>query len=233
MIAAVSIVMSSCRTNQMTRSEYYGGTMGAYIGGVIGEALGVTLGRDSYTGAVIGNAVGTLAGAVIGSSMAGKDRRDITRNIGRDRDTDDYNVYSNPYGNYGEAMPDRPLPPPPAPQFGSAPVGTELIISNVTYEDENGDGYISKDETICVSYDVWNASKQEVEVTLVIIDPVNQKHIAFSPATTLSMMPGQRMRYKAKAYCKSHPKNNVTHIIVAAQSKALGNVNSTLQIDYK
>lgn len=207
--------MSSCGT--MDSRSYLGTMAGAEIGGTIGEAIGwmATSRHDGPGKAMLGSIVGTIVGAAVGNSLSSKSEREAETSayIGkkmRKADTSE-SSYDDLSTNYS-ACP--------------------LVISNLTYQDEDGDGRISKYETINVIYEVTNTSDHIVAATLSIDDAENAKTMVFSPSTDLMIDSHQTIRYKAKAFCNGRPKNDRVNIHVFATSIADGVTSSFVGISY-
>ena len=255
----VSTAVSSC---SYTSSGNYLGTMaGAEIGGVVGEALG-WMSTDRHSGpgrAMMGSIIGTVAGAAIGNSLT-KDRAreypeevNIGRrndrkynsqgndigyqtgggydNSGRERDSyGDYGSYGNrndnnsngnrsDYGSYGN-------------RNGFSFSTSDLAISHVTFEDEDGDGRISRNETINIIYEISNKGHRTYDDVVLKVDVEENevRRFALSPSTTVSIAPGKSVRYKAKAFCKSKPTDGNVIFRVSASSMTGGNTSADLQI---
>ena len=70
-------------------------------------------------------------------------------------------------------------------------------------------------------------------VELIIDDPTHPNNFAFSPANNVTIQPGQTIRYKAKAFCKSRPKSRTCDIIAYANSATHGNASAQMHIKVK
>ncbi|MBO4564794.1 MAG: hypothetical protein J5720_05115 [Bacteroidaceae bacterium] len=232
-----SSTMLSC---DISSSRNYMGTMaGAEIGGVIGEALGwMSTSRHEGPGkAMLGTIVGTVAGAAIGNAIT-KDNQTQTVRVGR-RDNvrdnvryeEDYNPgyqigggsnydgYTNRQNNYA------------GPSYGGSNSYSFLTISNVTYQDEDGDGRINRNETINIIYEVTNTSKNPVDDVELKIEALDgDKYFAVSPSNTAKIAAGECIRYKAKAFCKSIPSKSPTQFKLSASSRYAGSTSTILQI---
>ena len=110
--------------------------------------------------------------------------------------------------------------------YTKAPGG--LIISNLKYEDENGDGLINKYETINVIYEVTNPTSRDVEVKLITGN--NNNNFEFSPESTATIGAGKTIRYKAKVFCKSLPRETYSEIPVYVTSSQAGNAQESIRI---
>lgn len=216
-----SMSLTGC---DITSSRNYLGTMaGAEIGGVIGEALG-WMSTDRHDGpgkAMLGSIVGTVAGAAIGNY--------VTKDKDKDRDGYDYgnrnrNELSQAYGyedgyNVGYQT------------GGGSDMSGSLSISNVQYQDEDGDGRFSRNETVNVIFEVRNDSRMTMRDVELKVEAVNNtKCFVFSPASVATIKAGETIRYKAKVFCKSKPSDNTTVFKVSANSKSGDKSFSELQI---
>ena len=227
--------IASC---DISSSRNYMGTMaGAEIGGVIGEAMGwmSTSRHDGPGKAMLGSIIGTVAGAAIGNAIT-KDNTQVVRS-GRRNDTRDNVRYEDDYN--------------PGYQIGggrnegydinrqnnySGPMTDDnsysfLTISNVSYQDEDGDGKFGRNETVNIIYEVTNTSKNPVDDVVLKIESLDgDKYFAVSPSNTTKIAAGERIRYKAKAFCKSKPSGSVAKFKLSASSRYAGTISTILQI---
>ena len=239
-------MLSSCTYGSY---ESYLGTMaGGEIGGIIGESIGwMSTSRHSGPGnAMLGGIIGTVAGAVIGNSIgnqageANKARRAERKRKKEERqsyeNSGSYNNYEN-NGNYsgGNETYDfsryQTEGGRATEQLKSAGnySSSALQMGDLHYEDENGDGKVSKYETINVIYTVTNPSSTDVEVSLVTGDNKNT-HFEYSPAYNTTIGAGKTIRYKAKVFCKSVPKGSHSTIPVFVKSSSSGTITDNIQI---
>ncbi len=218
--------MGSCATS--SPQGYLGTMAGAEIGGTIGEAIGwlSTNRHDGPGKAMLGSIVGTVAGAIIGNHIAAQSEKSDTRRHDGKKYSDNTSSYYPDYQTEGgydasrsNAYKGKAGKKATISERSFSEYGTPLTIRNVTYQDENGDGRFSRYETINVIYEVTNTASHSVEALLYIDDPEQSKNFAYSPASTVTINPGQTIRYKAKAFCKNVPKSNYTDIRIYAQDK--------------
>ena len=235
-----SVLLSSCVVSD--NATYVGTMAGAEIGGTLGEAIGwMSTSRHGGPGkAMLGSVIGTVVGAVAGNQLATaadpvaraerRERREAKRRAKEEKKrmqeqaqmdyqtVGGYDSQDNLTNNI---------------QSNTYSIGSELIISNMAYQDEDGDGRFSRYETINVIYEVTNKGQEATEATLLIDTEENAKNYAFSPANSVQIAPGQTIRYKAKAFCKSKPADNYVNIKVSALSSNLGNASSNLRVRLK
>jgi hypothetical protein len=226
----VGTTLSSCTYSGY---ESYLGTMaGAEIGGIIGESIGwMNTSRHSGPGnAMLGGIIGTVAGAAIGNAIgneAAESRKAQERKYRRHRrqqhenqryqnnSSDTYRFDGGGYQIEGGR--------------DYTKSASSLIISNLKYEDENGDGLINKYETINIIYEVTNPTSRDVEVRLITGNNSNH-NFEFSPETTTTIAAGKTIRYKAKVFCKSVPREAYSEIPVYVSCNQVGSTQQSIRI---
>lgn len=226
--------LTSC-TDMSTRS-YLGTMAGAEIGGTIGEAIGwLSTSRHQGPGkAMMGSVIGTVAGAAIGHSIA-TSKNKTTKSY------DDYGYESQSNyqtgggydydGGYTNRSHSRETHRHRGVSYNN--YGSQLSIRNLTYQDEDGDAHFVRYETINVIYEVTNNGQTPADVELLVDDPTHPNNFAFSPSRNVLIQPGQTIRYKAKAFCKSRPKSRTCDIIAYANSTTHGNASAQMHIKVK
>ena len=210
-----SSLLGSCTYS--SSSNYMGTMAGAEIGGVIGEAFGLmaTHRHEGPGKAMLGLVLGTAAGAAIGNAVT----KDGTA-TGKSYHRDTYSDYQTG-GGYDSSSSYS--------SYGYATTPSCLSIHNVTYQDENGDGRFSRNETINITYEIKNHGNTDLSDVVLMVEPVNAKNIAVSPFTTVNIKAGETLRYKAKAFCKSYPTTNTTIFTVGASS-TYGKAQTQLEV---
>lgn len=233
-----SSAVMSC---DISSSRNYMGTMaGAEIGGVIGEALGwMSTSRHEGPGkAMLGTIVGTVAGAAIGNAIT-KDsnnnrvvssgRRDNVRS--NNRYQEDFNPGYQIGGGGNEGYTNRDNSNYAGQIQGGSNSYSFLTIGNVTYQDEDGDGRINRNETINIIYEVTNTSRNAVDDVELKIEALDgDKYFAVSPSNSVKIAAGECIRYKAKAFCKSKPSKSPAQFKLSASSRYAGSTSTILQI---
>lgn len=210
----ISIILSSCSTSP----SYYSmsGTMaGASIGGQIGEAIGwFSGGHNRYGSSLVGRVIGTAVGAGIGYSITQKQINNLNKQHDN-RNTASEDTYNNTF---------TPESNTKIRNFrigkNSKTQNNSLCISNISYQDENGDGKISKGETCTIIYEVTNSSQWLIsDIVVGISEETNTERYAFSPSTSnVSISPGGTIRYKANVFCKKKPSQSNVVIKLSAYS---------------
>lgn len=240
-LSAGVILLQSLTACSSSSSNVYLGTMaGAEIGGTIGEAIGwlSTSRHDGPGKAMLGSIIGTVAGAVIGNQVATQ-AEESEKSQRRDRRRDRYEENVPDYQTEGGYDTSRGT-------NGGYAGGTSahrddnasyriqsnaaLQISQVSYQDEDGDGRFSRYETINVIYEVRNTSNRPLSVELSIGDSQHDSDIAFSPKQNALIQPGKAIRYKAKAFLKNRLSDGYANISVQAYSPDAGTAVQTLKI---
>lgn len=242
-LSSIILVGSLTSCDGMDTRSYLGTMAGAEIGGTIGEAIGwlSTSRHDGPGKAMMGSVIGTVAGAVIGNQLSKpKSSKKSYSNDYYDNDYASENASNYQTGGGYDA-------PYTSSRSTSTPVytkrnhtgatynntGSQLSIRNLTYQDEDGDAHFGRYETINVIYEVRNNGQTPAQVDLIIDDPTHPNNFAFSPANNVVIQPGQTIRYKAKAFCKSRPKSRTCDIIAYANSSTHGNASAQMRIKVK
>ncbi len=211
---AASVILSSCSTSP----SYYSmsGTMaGASIGSQIGEAIGwFSGGHNRYGSSLVGRVIGTAAGAGIGYSITQKQISNLNKQYDN-RNTVSENTYNNTFTPESNTI-NRNF------RIGknSKTYNNSLCIGNISYQDENGDGKISKGETCTITYEVSNNTQWLIsDLVVAISEETNTKRFAFSPSTpNVSISPGGTIKYKANVFCKKKPSQSNVVIKLSAYS---------------
>lgn len=165
---AAILLVSSCTSSYQAA----GGVTGAMIGSQVGGAVGVLSGHGPFRGesaalgSLIGMGIGAILGVGISSQIEEQERAEARRyeervqnsTIGNNDGYYDNNVGYQTGGGY------QGTPNTQANSnyeigndtYNGAMISTVLSISELSYMDADGDGYISKDETIEVEGYITN-----------------------------------------------------------------------------
>jgi len=231
MLAGAVTLSSVCSCADMNSRTYLGTMAGAEIGGTIGEAIGwLSTSRHHGPGtALLGSVIGTVAGAAIGNAASKASAPKKDRSVKKRNTYDSGDTYEQPDFQTGGGYSDDVY-------TGATPTtsaGQNIVISNVSYQDEDGDGRFARYETINVVYEVTNYGSAPASVELSIDNPAYSKDIAFSPVQTATIEPGKTIRYKAKAFLKNSIKGNHVTINVFAKSAGSETASGSLQVKLK
>lgn len=241
LLSSILLVGTLTSCDNMDTRTYLGTMACAEIGGTIGEAIGwMSTSRHSGPGkAMLGSVIGTVAGAVIGNQLSKP--KTSTREYNDEYAYERQGNYQTGGGyesdytsrNYGSTY----KAPRTSSRRGNGTAynntGSQLSIRNLTYQDEDGDAHFGRYETINVIYEVRNNGQFPADVELIIDDPAHPSNFAFSPANNVTIQPGQTIRYKAKAFCKSRPKSRTCDIIAYANCATHGNASAQMHIRVK
>lgn len=176
-LLGVSVLASSCASSYQASGAMNGAMVGSTVGRAVGalSGRGCFHGRNAALGSLIGAGVGTILGVGITSAIEQKERR----------------AYENqsPYeaDNYA--------------QTGGAYNTLDVAISQLTYTDANGDGCISKGETIEVQAFITNTSNSVLRDMVLSLNVSDPNNLRVSPSLTTTLRPGQRIRYTGRVYC--------------------------------
>lgn len=199
---AMTLVASSCRSSQQAA----GGLTGVLIGGEVGRTVGILAGHGPFRGesAALGNLIGMGVGAVLGVGIAAQTEKNerIASQHERDFEQDYPNAYQGPRR---ESMP---------PRNGNYKIGDNsygyssytntanvVKISELSYMDTDGDGFISRNEVIEVECYVTNTTNSTLNDIDIYLDVNDSKAFVTSPLLTTTLQPGQRIRYTGRLLC--------------------------------
>ena len=90
--------------------------------------------------------------------------------------------------------------------MGAAP-SVRTKISPLNYMDGDGDGYLSKGETIEIEGFITNTTREQLNNIVIYLSTDNNKNCSIAPSLTTSLEPGQRIRYTGRIHCKKAKKN--------------------------
>jgi len=167
-LLALSISLSSCYTTYMQGSPA-AVAAGSSIGGVVGSIVGDRIG--GWEGSQFGALIGTVAGAAIGNAVTTPRTEKVI---------------------VEESYPERT---PVEPYY--APSG--LRVTNIRFIDDNRNHTIDAEENCKLVFDIVNEGDVSAyNITPVVEEVTEMKHIAISPSAQISYLPqGDRVRYTA------------------------------------
>ena len=189
LILAVAMLTGSCTSSYQAS----GGVTGAMIGGRVGETVGYLSGHGPFRGrsAALGNLVGMGVGAALGIGITSQIEANERAKHQRGKDNgyaSDNEYYDQGYQTGGGA-------------YAGVTNSSTLYISDLSYTDMTGDGYISKDETIEVEGYITNTADHPLNDVVIYINVNDTKHFTISPPLTTTLRPGQRIRYTGRVHC--------------------------------
>ena len=194
-LLSLAILMSGTATSCHDSTSYMGTIAGAQLGSTLGGAIGWLggSGRGRSNGSALGTIVGTVGGAAIGAAIANNASKKHTEYMGSDANqyafgSDEWKRESSRVYGQNDVKSSRD---------GYAS-NSKLYISNLSFQDENGDGKLNKEETIIVSFTVQNMEDKKMEVELFLLEPNYYRDLEISQPKTVSIAPREMVRYKAK-----------------------------------
>lgn len=208
---ATALLASSCTSSYQAA----GGMTGAMIGSHVGSAVGVLAGHGPFRGesAALGSLIGMGIGAILGvgitSQIEEQERAEARRyeNYGQSNAGYDGGYYDNNagYQTSGGYQGGQEVQKIHNYQIGDgtnegAVASTVLSISELSYMDVDGDGYISKDETIEVEGFITNTSNSVLRDIVIYLNVNEPKSFSVSPSLTTTLQPGQKIRYTGRVH---------------------------------
>lgn len=196
---AAAMLASSCTSSYQAAS----GATGAMIGGRVGEAVGFLSGHGRFRGenAALGSLIGMGVGALLGVGIANQVEQNEKAQA-RNRQYDDRQQDGGYSGDQDYQI------------GGGSYNGSESVlsssISDLTYMDADGDGYISKGETIEVEGFITNTSDAPLQDIVIYLSVNDTKSFTLSPSLTTTLAPGQRIRYTGRVHCNKVRYNSVS-----------------------
>ena len=177
------MLLTSCTSSGQTVAGLTGAAIGSNIGGAIGAATG---GRHYHHYNGQGAALGSLIGMGVGAALGVAIQKSVENNERNYHEGyQDNSSYSSNYNNPAPVQPRLPL-----------------RLSEITYFDGNGDGYMSKGETIEVETYIKNTGNRTLYNLYITLDTQNSKYVTVSSPLTISLEPGQKVRYSGRIYCR-------------------------------
>ena len=177
------MLLTSCTSSGQAIAGLTGAAIGSNIGGAIGGASGSGYyrhynGQGAALGSLIGMGVGAALGVAIQKSVENSERSYY----------EGYQEGSQYSSNYNTPAPVQPR--------------MSLEITEITYFDGDGDGYMSKGETIEVETYIQNTGNRTLYNLNITLDTQNSKYVTVSSPLTISLEPGQKVRYSGRIYCR-------------------------------
>ncbi len=203
MVLVIAMMVSSCGSAYQAQS----GATGAMIGGHVGEMIGFLSGHGHFRGenAALGSLIGMGIGAALGVSVASQIE-------GRDKaETRRDEEYGNPVSTPSAA----------------------ISLSDLTYMDTNGDGYISKDEIIEVEGFITNTSNSAIPNIVIYLTTNDAKAFIASPSLTTTLQPGQKIRYTGRIHCRKTRGESAAEVQLHTTYANKNNVSNSLFIPTK
>lgn len=209
---ATVLLASSCTSSYQAAGGVTGAMIGSHVGGAVGalSGHGHFRGESAALGSLIGMGIGAILGVGITSQIEEQERAEARRhegygqtNGGYDGGYYDNNVGYQTSGGYQQGVQDAQRNR--SYQIGNgayegAVASTVLSISELSYMDADGDGYISKDETIEVEGFITNTSNSVLRDIVIYLNVSEPKSFSVSPSLTTTLQPVQKIRYTGRVH---------------------------------
>ena len=209
---AAALLASSCTSSYQAAGGVTGAMLGSHIGGAVGalSGHGHFRGESAALGSLIGMGIGAILGVGITSQIEEQERAEARRyeDYGQDRTTVGNDGYYDNHVGYqtsgGYQEGNRAVQENHNYQicsYNGSITSTVLSISDLTYMDADGNGYISKDETIEVEGYITNTSNSVLHDIVIHLNVNDPKAFSISPSLTTTLQPGQKIRYTGRVHC--------------------------------
>lgn len=206
---AAILMVSSCTSSYQAAGGVTGAMIGSHVGGAVGALTGHGHfhGRNAALGSLIGMGIGAILGVGISSQIEEQERAEARRyeDYGRPEGNVRYDGYENNNAGYQTSDGYQGGQEHSGYQISKGANGTVassvLSISELTYMDTDGNGYISKGETIEVEGYITNTSNSVLHDIVIHLDVNEPKAFSVSPSLTTTLQPGQKIRYTGRVHC--------------------------------
>jgi hypothetical protein len=108
-----------------------------------------------------------------------------------------------------------------------------INLSDLTYMDTNGDGYISKEEVIEVEGFITNTSNSVISDIVIYLTTNDDKAFIASPSLTTTLQPGQKIRYTGRIHCHKIRGLSAAEVQLHTSYANKSNVSNSLYIPTK
>ena len=206
---ATALLVSSCTSSYQAAGGVTGAMIGSHVGGAVGALAGHGHfhGRNAALGSLIGMGIGAILGVGITSQIEEQERAESRRyeDHRRSEGNVQYDGYENDNVDYqtsGGYQGGQDNPGYHISKSSNTPVASSVLsISELTYMDTDGNGYISKGETIEVEGYITNTSNSVLRDIVIHLDVNDNKAFSVSPSLTTTLQPGQKIRYTGRVHC--------------------------------
>jgi hypothetical protein len=238
------LLASSCESSYQAAGGVTGAMIGSHVGSAVGYLSGghrhgrYYRGGNAALGSLIGMGIGAALGVGIASQIEQKekaearrrdsygdgygdyDTRENRRTTGGYESNRDYQIGGGAYqGNSGGTY-----------QGNSSAV---ISISDLTFMDIDGTGYISKGETIEVEGYITNTSNSVLNDVIIFLKVDDEKRFRLSPSLTTTLRPGQKIRYTGRILCDRAKRGQAIGICLNTLYAGKQNTSSTLFVEIR
>lgn len=225
LIVAASLIVSSCTTYGQFGAGMAGASLGSHLGRDIGYLAGGHHYHFSGRSAALGSLIGAGVGAALGVSIHNGIEQARERRYERAQNQQNYqnNQYGNQnqYQNYGTSSDDYQTGGGSGygSSNGSSSNGSSscssrpsysnayVTVESISYMDGNGDGYLSKNETIEIDTYITNTTSAPLNNVTISIVSNDTRNVTLSSPLVTSLAPGQKVHYTGRVYCQKVKKN--------------------------
>lgn len=223
LIVAASLLVSSCTTY----GQFGAGMAGASLGSHIGRDIGYLSSGHHFSGrsAALGSLIGAGVGAALGVSIQNGIEQSRERRYERAQNRQYNNQngqYNNQYQYQDNGTSNDDYQTGGGANYngsnGSSYNGSSyssrqsssnayITVEPLSYMDGNGDGYLSKNETIEVETYIKNTTNEPLKNVTISLVTEESRYVTLSSPLVTSLAPGQKVRYTGRIYCQKTKKN--------------------------
>lgn len=249
---ATILLASSCESSYQAAGGVTGAMIGSHVGSAVGYLSGghrhgrYYRGGNAALGSLIGMGIGAALGVGIASQIEQKEKAEARRRDGYGDGYSDYDTRENrrTTGGY-DNTPDYQI-------GGGAYQGnsndtnqgisgstyqvhtnTVISISDLTFMDIDGTGYISKGETIEVEGYITNTSNSVLNDVIIFLKVDDEKRFRLSPSLTTTLRPGQKIRYTGRILCDRAKRGQAVGVCLNTLYAGKQNTSSTLFVEIR
>ncbi len=238
-LMTAATLLSSCTSTSQTFAGLTGAAIGSNIGGAIGASSSSGYGRFRHyngqgaaLGSLIGAGVGAALGVAIQKSVEAGERRqqETTQDYSSSNSRDSYDYRDSYNSRSTSSYYNNPSTYSPS---SSAANRLPVRISEITYFDGNGDGYMSKGETIEIGTYIQNVSDRTLYDIEIILDTQQSKYTTVSSPLTITLEPRQKVRYSGRIFCCKSKSGKSVPLALSITSGSRQAQSETIYLDMK
>ena len=232
LIVATSVLVASCTSYNQAAAGVTGAALGSRIGRDIGwltsgHHFG---GRNAALGSLIGAGVGAALGVGIQNSIENSRANRAGRTVERSQDP----YSSDDYQTGGGASDYSRTPVNGNTSYNRTTASNKYVsVESLTYMDGDGDGYISKGETIEVDTYITNISDKKLRSVRISLNVSEEKYVTFSSPLIIDLNPGQKVKYTGRIYCQKTKSDYPVNVSVDVNAEGMTTSTGTLSVYMK
>ena len=238
LLVAGSLLVASCTTYGQASAGFAGAALGSHIGRDIGFLAGGHHhfgGGNAALGSLIGAGIGAALGVGIQSSIENSQQQRYQQQYQNNRtSTDDYQTSGGGYStNRSNSSSSSSFGYEGSYSNKSTAVSNSFVtVEQLNYMDGDGDGYMSKGETIEVETYITNNTNSTLPNVSIRLNS-SDDNIALSSPLITTLSPGQKIRYTGRIYCKKARSNNAAQVSVTVSTSGQNLSTNALPIYMK